>query len=103
MINVGGFKVFPSQVEAVLLRHPAVKEALVIAIPDDYLGERPAAYLTLADAEAPIAGDQLTEWANEHLGKHERLASVTVRSALPKTIIGKLDRKALRKEVLGEV
>ncbi len=103
MINVGGFKVFPSQVEAVLLRHPAVKEALVIAIPDDYLGERPAAYLTLADAEAPVAGDQLTEWANEHLGKHERLASVTIRDALPKTIIGKLDRKALRQEVLGEV
>jgi long-chain acyl-CoA synthetase len=103
MINVGGFKVFPSQVEAVLLRHPAVKEALVIAIPDDYLGERPAAYLTLADTDAPIAGNLLTEWANEHLGKHERLASVTIRGALPKTIIGKLDRKALRKEVLGEV
>jgi len=102
MINVGGFKVFPSQVEAILLRHPAVKEVLVIAIPDDYLGERPAAYVTLADAEAPIGGELLAEWANEHLGKHERLASVTVRSALPKTMIGKLDRKALRKEVLGE-
>ena len=102
MINVGGFKVFPSQVEAVLLRHPAVKEALVIGVPDDYLGERPAAFLTLADGEAKPTESQLTDWANAHIGKHERLASVTFREALPKTIIGKLDRKALRKEVLGE-
>ena len=113
MINVGGFKVFPSQVEAVLLRNPAVKEALVIAVPDDYLGERPAAFVTLTDAgadagegeeQAPAqpTGDELTEWANTHIGKHERLKSVTVRDSLPKTVIGKLDRKALRREVLGE-
>jgi long-chain acyl-CoA synthetase len=102
MINVGGFKVFPSQVEEVLLRHPAIKEALVIGVPDDYLGERPAAFVTLVASDSPPAVEQLVEWASEHLGKHERLASVSIRDALPKTIIGKLDRKALRKEVLGE-
>ena len=47
MIAVGGFKVFPSQVEAVLLAHPGVKEALVIGVPDTYLGEVPRAYVTL--------------------------------------------------------
>jgi long-chain acyl-CoA synthetase len=101
MINAGGFKVFPSQVEEVLLGNPAVKEALVIGVPDDYLGERPAAFVTLNPGVAKPNGDELAEWAAAHLGKHERLASVTIRDTLPKTIIGKLDRKALRKEVLG--
>jgi len=99
MINVGGFKVFPSQLEAVLLRHPAIKEALAIAVPDAYLGERPAAFVTLNPGHAP-SGEELSEWAAAHLGKHERLASLTIRDDLPKTMIGKLDRKALRKEVL---
>ena len=47
MIAVGGFKVFPSQIEAILYRHPAVKEALVIGLPDPYRGERPRAFVTL--------------------------------------------------------
>ncbi len=101
MINVGGFKVFPSQVEAVLLRHPAVKEVLVIGLPDEYLGESPAAYVTLKDSADELTPEMLAEWANAHLGKHERLKSVTVRLNMPKTMIGKLDRKALRQEVFG--
>ena len=102
MINVGGFKVFPSQVEAVLLQHPSVREVLVIATPDEYLGELPAAFVTLVEGEAEPTGEQLVEWANASLGKHERLVSATIRDDLPKTMIGKLDRKALRREVLGE-
>jgi long-chain acyl-CoA synthetase len=94
MIAVGGFKVFPSQIEDVLYKHPAVKEALVIGIPDAYLGERPKAFVTL-NAGAAIDGDTLTAWLNPQLGKHERVATVVVRDALPKTMIGKLDRKAL--------
>src|SRR3546814_6867435 len=58
MIAVGGFKVFPSQIEAVLYRHPAVKEALVIGLPDTYRGEHPRAYVTLNDGatETPAIG-----------------------------------------------
>ncbi len=100
MIAVGGFKVFPSQVEDVLLENDAVKEALVIGVPDDYLGERPRAYVTL-NADADASGDQLAEWMNVRVGKHERVESVVVREELPKTMIGKLDRKALRAEVFG--
>lgn len=100
MIAVGGFKVFPSQVEAVLLEHPAVKEALVIGRPDTYRGEAPAAYVTLNEG-ATISGDELKTWLNGRIGKHERAEEVVVRQSLPKTMIGKLDRKALRAEVLG--
>jgi long-chain acyl-CoA synthetase len=99
MIAVGGFKVFPSQVEDVLLEHESVKEALVIGVPDDYRGEVPRAYVTLR-ADANVTGDTLAGWLNTRVGKHERVDRVVVREELPKTMIGKLDRKALRAEVL---
>ncbi len=104
MIAVGGFKVFPSQVEAVLLEHPLVKEALVIGVPDDYLGEVPRAYVTLRDPDPGadmVDGDALKAWLNQRMGKHERVESVVVRESLPKTMVGKLDRKALRLEVFS--
>lgn len=98
MIAVGGFKVFPSQIEAVLYRNLAVKEALVIGLPDAYHGELPHAYVTL-DEGATVSGPELTLWLNGQLGKHERVAEVVVRESLPKTMIGKLSRKDLLKEV----
>ncbi|MDE2435823.1 MAG: long-chain fatty acid--CoA ligase [Sphingomonadales bacterium] len=98
MIAVGGFKVFPSQVEGALEQHPAVKEVLVIGVPDAYHGETPRAYVTLKDG-ASERGEDLRDWLNARIGKHERVDRVVVRDALPKTMIGKLDRKALRAEV----
>ncbi len=100
MISVGGFKVFPSQVEDVLVRHDAVREVLVIGVPDDYLGETPRAFITLNDDAGDTSGDDLRKWLNGRIGKHERVSGVVIRDELPKTMIGKLDRKALRAEVL---
>lgn len=100
MIAVGGFKVFPSQVEEVLYKHDAVKEALVIGVPDDYRGEVPKAYVALEEG-TEVSGNELMDWLNPQLGKHERVVEVVVRESLPKTMIGKLDRKALRIEELG--
>jgi long-chain acyl-CoA synthetase len=102
MIAVGGFKVFPSQIEAILYHHPAVREALVIGMPDDYRGEVPRAYVTLNDG-ADTDGDELRDWLNGQLGKHERVDQVVIRDELPKTMIGKLSRKDLVKEVEAEV
>ncbi|MBW4329799.1 long-chain fatty acid--CoA ligase [Stakelama sp. CBK3Z-3] len=101
MIAVGGFKVFPSQIEEILYKHPAVKEALVIGVPDDYRGESPRAYITL-NSGADEDGRAIAEWLNPQLGKHERVDRVVVRQEMPKTMIGKLDRKALRAEVAAE-
>jgi len=98
MIAVGGFKVFPSQVEAVLLKNPAVKEALVIGVPDEYRGEVPRAFVTLA-ADRSAGSEELRDWLNHQIGKHERVDQVVVREELPKTMVGKLDRKALRAEL----
>ncbi len=92
MIAVGGFKVFPSQIEAVLYRNPAVKEAIVIGVPDSYHGEVPKAFVTLNQG-AEL--QDLKAWLNPQLGKHERVTAVEVRDALPKTLVGKLSRKEL--------
>ena len=94
MIVVGGFKVFPSQLEDHLYAHPAVKEALVIGIPDPYLGERPKAFVTLQPG-ATASGTELLAWLNANIGKHERAVAVEIRDTLPKTMIGKLSRKEL--------
>jgi long-chain acyl-CoA synthetase len=94
MITVGGFKVYPSQVEAVLYHHPAVREALVIAVPDAYRGESPKAFVSLYPG-IEVDGEELKEWLNPQLGKHERVVAVEVRKDLPKTLVGKLSRKEL--------
>lgn len=99
MIAVGGFKVFPSVVEDVILEHPAVKEALVIGVPEEYRGEVPRAYVTLNEGAGATA-EELASWLNARIGKHERVDQVVIRESLPKTMIGKLDRKTLRAEVL---
>ncbi len=96
MINVGGFKVFPSQVEGALLRDPAVKEALVIAVPDDRVGERPKAFVVLNEG-ADATSAALMKTLCERVGKHERPTSIEILDDLPRTMIGKPDRKALAK------
>ena len=102
MITVGGFKVYPSQVEQILYHHPAVREAIVIGVPDSYRGEMPKAYVSLRP-EADIDGESLKEWLNPQLGKHERVTEVEIRPDLPKTLVGKLSRKELVAEERAKV
>ncbi|MCC2602848.1 long-chain-fatty-acid--CoA ligase [Sphingopyxis yananensis] len=97
MISVGGFKVYPSVIEAVIYEHPAIKEAIALGVPDPYRGEAPKIFVTLEPNSHATESD-LTEWVNARLGKHERVVGVSIRAELPKTMIGKLDRKALRAE-----
>ena len=94
MIAVGGFKVFPSQIEAVLYQNPAVREALVIGVPDAYHGEMPKAFVTV-NADAAVDADSLRDWLNARTGKHERVRELEIRAELPKTLVGKLSRKEL--------
>ncbi len=94
MITVGGFKVFPSEVEAILYRNPAVRDAIVIGVPDAYHGEMPKAFVTLQPG-AVASSAELKDWLNPQLGKHERVIGVEIRDTLPHTLIGKLSRKEL--------
>lgn len=103
MIMVGGFKVYPRTLEELLYQHPAVHEATVIGIPDDYLGQRPKAFVVLKpDLSDPVDGAALMAWLNGRVAKHERVAEVEVRASLPKTMVGKLSKKELVEEELAK-
>ncbi len=97
MINAGGFKVWPREVEEVLFTHPAVQEAAVVAIPDAYAGERPMAYVALKAGKQATA-DELITYCKSRLASFKAPAQIEFRSELPKLPTGKILRRVLREE-----
>jgi len=98
MILVGGYNVFPRTIEEALYEHPAVREATVIGIPDDYSGERPKAFVALKNPDEDLSEEKLMSFIMERLGKHERPITIEFRDDLPKTMVGKLSKKELKEE-----
>jgi long-chain acyl-CoA synthetase len=92
MINRGGLKVFPDEVEEVLRRHPAVRDAGVASLPDPRLGEVPHAWIVSGQ---PVDPAELTAWCREHLAPYKVPAGFTQVEALPRSEIGKLLRRRL--------
>ena len=89
----GGFNVYPSDLEAVLREHPAVAECAVVGVPSAEWGESPVAFAVLRQTVEPEA---LRTWANARLGKTQRLAGLRAVDELPRSAIGKVDKRALR-------
>jgi acyl-CoA synthetase (AMP-forming)/AMP-acid ligase II len=102
MINRGGLKVYPDEVEEVLRAHPRVRDAGVAAVPDRRLGEVPHAWVS--GEEVPDA-DELAAWCRERLVPYKVPAGFTVVAELPRSEIGKLLRRELaaRPVASGEV
>lgn len=94
MVIVSGFNVYPREIEEVLFRHPDVREAAVIGVPDAYRGEILVAYVVAADTR-PTTED-LMAYLAEHLVKYKWPARVVWVSELPKTSVGKVDKKRIR-------
>lgn len=99
MIKSGGENVYPREVEEVLLRHPKVKDAVVIGIPQDLRGELIKAYVVLKEGETAVAAD-LLEHCRQELAKFKVPKRVEFRHELPKTLIGKVLRRVLVEEEL---
>jgi acyl-CoA synthetase (AMP-forming)/AMP-acid ligase II len=95
MIISGGFNVYPSDLEQVLVTHPDVAEAAVVGVASERWGETPVGFVTLRDG-AVATGAALAEWANARLGRTQRLADVVVVEALPRSPIGKVLKRELR-------
>jgi long-chain acyl-CoA synthetase len=92
MINRGGLKVFPDEVEEVLRRHPAVRDAGVAPVPDTRLGEVPHAWIV---SGTPVDAAELFAWCREYLAPYKVPAGFTMIEALPRSDIGKLLRREL--------
>ena len=95
MILVGGFNVYPREVDEAMTSHPAVAEAAAIAVPDDFLGEAVCLYVALQpDAETNV--EELHRHAEANLAKYKRPRDIRIVEALPKTGPGKIDKLGLK-------
>lgn len=92
MIISGGFNVYPSDLEAVLRQHPDVADAAVVGVPSAEWGETPVAFVVSSGAD----GETLRAFANERLGKTQRISAVELVDELPRSHIGKILKRELR-------
>ena len=95
MLLCSGYNVYPRVLEEAIYQHPAVREAAVIGIPDEYRGQSPKAFITLKDGAKPFTLKDLQAFLKDKLGKHEMVQALEIRAELPKTPVGKLSKKAL--------
>ncbi|MGX6447281.1 class I adenylate-forming enzyme family protein [Patulibacter sp. S7RM1-6] len=94
IINASGYKVWPYEVESVLVAHPAVCEAAVVPIPDDYRGESVKAFVAL-ESGARVTEQELITYCRERLSAYKYPREVELVGALPRTATGKVMRRSL--------
>jgi long-chain acyl-CoA synthetase len=102
MIISGGLNIYPSDIEKVLNQNEEIHEATVIGIPSEKWGETPLAFVVLEQGSHCTAAEIL-EWANSRLGKSQRIAEVVLRDDLPRSEVGKIQKKELRKAYWDQV
>lgn len=98
MIISGGVNIYPAEIEAVLVQHPAVEDAAVFGVPNEEFGEEVKAAVKLAPGHAP--GDELTDtlidYCREHLARYKAPRSVDFEDEFPRHETGKLYKRLLR-------
>jgi acyl-CoA synthetase (AMP-forming)/AMP-acid ligase II len=102
MIISGGFNIYPSDLEAVIMQHPDVAEAAVVAMPSDAWGETPVAFVT-PKAGATLTAEAVMAFTNGKVGKTQRLAAVSLVDQLPRSAIGKVLKRELRDHYVATV
>jgi len=95
MLLCGGFNVYPRVIEEAIYQHPAVAEVAVIGINDPYRGQAPKAFIKLREAAEEFSLDELKAFLKTRLGKHEMISAMALVEALPRTPVGKIDKKPL--------
>ena len=97
MIKTRGENVYPRDVEEVLFRHPAVKDAVVAGVPDYHFGEAVKAYVVLQDGHSTTELELIAH-CRQSLAVFKVPASIAFRQELPRTLVGKVLRRALQDE-----
>ena len=100
MIISGGFNIYPSDLEAVLVDHPAVSEVSVVGVPSEVWGETPVGFVVRA-AGVDASAEELLQWVNSRVGKTQRLAALHFVDELPRSAIGKVLKRELRERHTG--
>jgi acyl-CoA synthetase (AMP-forming)/AMP-acid ligase II len=92
LIKYKGFQVAPAELEAVLLKHPSIKDAAVVRSPDEEAGEVPKAFVV---ADGTLSEDDVMSFVAEHVSPHKRVRRVEFIDAIPKSPSGKILRRIL--------
>ncbi|MDE1822570.1 MAG: AMP-binding protein, partial [Euryarchaeota archaeon] len=95
LILVGGFNVYPREVEEVLYQHPQIAEAAVIGVPHDTLGEVVKAFVVAKPGTHPT-DQEIIDFVKSKIAHFKAPRSVEFRESLPKTLVGKVLRRELR-------
>jgi len=95
MIKVSGYSVFPEEVETILIKHPAVAQAAVIAQPDAEKGEAVKAFIVKKPG-AEVEADALIAWSRDNMASYKAPRAVRFIDALPTTGAGKVLRRLLK-------
>ncbi len=101
MILVGGFNVYPRDVEDILFRHPKVALAAVVGAPDEKSGETVKAFIQLKPGETATE-EEISEFCKENMAGYKRPKIIEFRDSLPVSNVGKVLRRMLRDEERGK-
>lgn len=101
MIIVGGFNVYPRDVEDTLYTHPKVELAAVIGVPDEKSGEKVKAFIKLRQGETATT-EEINDFCKEHMTGYKRPKQVEFRDEIPVSNVGKVLRRVLRDEELDK-
>jgi acyl-CoA synthetase (AMP-forming)/AMP-acid ligase II len=96
LIHVGGFNVFPEEVEGCLLGHPDVEQVAVVGVPHERLGEAPAAFVK-ARPDSQLGKPELLRFARDRIAGYKMPYAIEIVPELPLLASGKPDRSALRR------
>lgn len=97
LIIAGGYNIYPRDIEEILFEHPAILEAAVAGVPDEYRGETVKAFVVLRPGMT-LTEKELELWCRERLAAYKVPRKVDFRESLPKTMIGKVLRRQLLEE-----
>ena len=95
MVIVGGYNVFPREIDEILFAHPEIQEAAAIGVPDSHRGEAVHAFVVTTDG-ATATADEIIDYCKEMLAKFKVPSVVNIVDSLPKTPAAKIDKMALR-------
>lgn len=96
MIIVGGFNIYPNEIDEFLTTHPKILEAFTIGVPEEYRGETVKSFVFEMPGET-LSIAEIDEWCRERLSAYKVPRQIAFIDTLPKSAVGKILRKELRK------
>jgi long-chain acyl-CoA synthetase len=100
MIIVGGYNVYPREIDELLFKHPAIQEAATVGVPDSFSGEAVKVFVVRKPG-AGLSAEELLDYCKQNLVKYKWPRHIAFLDALPRTGVGKIDKRALKARATG--